>query len=82
MLKHTQDYSQVINNYMVRHFLTPGITGWAQVNGFRGETSETNAMLNRVQADLWYLENWSILLDLKIIFLTIWRGLRNNEDVF
>ncbi|MFD3002751.1 undecaprenyl-phosphate glucose phosphotransferase [Pontibacter toksunensis] len=82
MLKHTQDYSQLINSYMVRHFLTPGITGWAQVNGFRGETKETSSMLNRVQADLWYLENWSILLDLKIIFLTIWQGLRNNNDVY
>ncbi|WP_415837302.1 undecaprenyl-phosphate glucose phosphotransferase, partial [Pontibacter korlensis] len=82
MLKHTQDYSQVINNYMVRHFLTPGITGWAQVNGFRGETKETVSMLNRIQADLWYLENWSILLDLKIIFLTFWQGLRNRDNVY
>ncbi|WP_345160829.1 undecaprenyl-phosphate glucose phosphotransferase [Pontibacter saemangeumensis] len=82
MLKHTQDYSHLINNYMVRHFLTPGITGWAQVNGFRGETKETSAMLNRVQADLWYLEHWSILLDLKIIFLTLWQGLRNNDNAY
>ncbi|WP_162052628.1 undecaprenyl-phosphate glucose phosphotransferase [Pontibacter pamirensis] len=82
MLKHTQDYSQLINNYMVRHFLTPGITGWAQVNGFRGETKETTAMLSRVQADLWYLENWSILLDIKIIFLTVWNGLRNNDNAY
>lgn len=82
MLKHTQDYSVLIDNYMVRHFLTPGITGWAQVNGFRGETKETISMLRRVQADLWYLENWSILLDLKIIFLTIWQGLRNNDNAY
>lgn len=82
MLKHTHDYSQVINNYMVRHFLTPGITGWAQVNGFRGETRETSLMLKRVQADLWYLENWSILLDLKIIFLTLWHGFRNNGNAY
>jgi putative colanic acid biosynthesis UDP-glucose lipid carrier transferase len=82
MLKHTLDYSQSINNYMVRHFLTPGITGWAQVNGFRGETKETSSMLNRVQADLWYLENWSILLDLKIIFLTLWQSMKKNNHVY
>ncbi|WP_299823042.1 undecaprenyl-phosphate glucose phosphotransferase [uncultured Pontibacter sp.] len=82
MLKHTEDYSVLINNYMVRHFLTPGITGWAQVNGYRGETKETAAMLNRVKADLWYLENWSILLDLKIVFLTIWQVLRNDDNIY
>jgi putative colanic acid biosysnthesis UDP-glucose lipid carrier transferase len=72
MIKHTKDYSLLIDSYMVRQFLTPGITGWAQVNGFRGETKETVAMLKRVEADLWYMENWSLMLDLKIIFLTIW----------
>ncbi|PKV75507.1 undecaprenyl-phosphate glucose phosphotransferase [Pontibacter ramchanderi] len=82
MLKHTTDYSQVINNYMVRHFLTPGITGWAQINGFRGETKETRSMLNRVQADLWYLEHWSILLDIKIIFLTICQILTKHDNVY
>lgn len=79
---HSRDYSQVINNYMVRYFLTPGITGWAQVNGFRGETREPGAMLNRVQADLWYLENWSILLDMKIIFLTLWQVMRTHDNAF
>ncbi|MBF9253256.1 undecaprenyl-phosphate glucose phosphotransferase [Pontibacter sp. 172403-2] len=82
MLKHTHDYSKLIDNYMVRHFLTPGITGWAQVNGFRGETKETIAMLNRVKADLWYLENWSILLDMKIIFLTVWQALKKNDNAY
>jgi putative colanic acid biosysnthesis UDP-glucose lipid carrier transferase len=82
MFVQTHDYAHVINNYMVRHFLTPGITGWAQVNGFRGETREPGAMLNRVQADLWYLENWSILLDLKIIFLTIWQVMKDNDHAF
>ncbi|MBC5774626.1 undecaprenyl-phosphate glucose phosphotransferase [Pontibacter sp. KCTC 32443] len=82
MLKQTVDYSQVINSYMVRHFLTPGITGWAQVNGYRGETRETSSMFNRIKADLWYLENWSILLDMKIIFLTIWQLLKFEDDVY
>lgn len=82
MLKHTQDYSLLIEKFMVRHFLTPGITGWAQVNGYRGETKEPKSMFNRVEADLWYLENWSLLLDLKIIFLTIWQGFRGNPNAF
>ncbi|WP_439882566.1 undecaprenyl-phosphate glucose phosphotransferase [Pontibacter sp. MBLB2868] len=82
MLKHTNDYSQLIDNYMVRHFLTPGITGWAQVNGFRGETRETIAMLNRVKADLWYLENWSILLDLKIVCQTVLVLVANKENAY
>lgn len=79
MLKHTQDYAQIINSYMVRHLLTPGITGWAQVSGFRGETQEVTAMLDRVQADLWYLENWSLRLDLKIVLLTIWQIAKGDE---
>ena len=82
MLQHTQDYSILINNFMVRHFLTPGITGWAQVNGFRGETREPRAMVSRVEADLWYLENWSLLLDMKIIFLTVWQIFRGSENAF
>jgi putative colanic acid biosysnthesis UDP-glucose lipid carrier transferase len=82
MLKHTQDYSILINNFMVRHFLTPGITGWAQVKGYRGETRETRAMAQRVEADIWYLENWSILLDVKIIFLTIWQVVRGSDNAY
>lgn len=82
MLKHTQDYSLLINNFMVRHFLTPGITGWAQVHGYRGETKETTAMSKRVEADLWYLENWSLFLDVKIIFLTVWQAVRGNENAY
>jgi Undecaprenyl-phosphate glucose phosphotransferase len=82
MLKHTEDYSLLIDNYMVRHFLTPGITGWAQVNGYRGETKETASMTKRVNADIWYLENWSFFLDLKIVFLTVWQSIRGNENAF
>ncbi len=82
MLKHTEDYSVLIDNYMVRHFLTPGITGWAQVNGYRGETKETASMSNRVNADIWYLENWSLFLDLKIVFLTVWQAIRGNENAY
>jgi putative colanic acid biosynthesis UDP-glucose lipid carrier transferase len=70
MVKHTQDYSLVIDNFMDRHVVMPGITGWAQISGFRGETKETAAMAKRVNADIWYLENWSFLLDLRIVLMT------------
>lgn len=82
MLKHTEDYSQVIEDFMVRQFVNPGITGWAQVNGLRGETKETESMNKRVKADLWYMENWSFLLDLKIVFLTMIQALKKNENAF
>ncbi len=82
MLKHTEEYSALIDKFMVRHFLKPGITGWAQVNGLRGETKTTEDMLGRVEADVWYLENWSFLLDMKIIFLTFWNAVRGEENAF
>lgn len=82
MISHTEEYSQLIDRFMVRHFLKPGITGWAQVNGLRGETKTTQAMLERVEADVWYLENWSFLLDLKIIFLTFWNAIKGEENAF
>jgi len=82
MLKHTDDYSKLINQYMVRQFLKPGITGWAQVNGYRGETRELQQMKGRVEYDLWYMENWSIWLDIKIIFLTIYNVVRGEENAF
>lgn len=70
MLMHTQLYSSLINKYMVRHFVKPGITGWAQVTGCRGETKELWQMENRVKRDIWYMEHWSLWLDLYIIALT------------
>lgn len=78
MLKHTEDYSQLVDKFMVRHFVKPGITGWAQVNGLRGETTDTALMEKRVEHDVWYIENWSLMLDLKIIFLTAKKVLRNE----
>ncbi len=71
MLAHTEMYSQLIDKYMVRHFVKPGVTGWAQVTGFRGETKELWQMEGRVKRDIWYMENWSIWLDIRIIWLTI-----------
>lgn len=71
MIKHTSQYSMLIDKFMVRHLVKPGITGWAQVNGFRGETKVLADMEGRVKKDVWYIENWSFFLDLKIIFLTV-----------
>ena len=70
MLHHTEVYRELIDKYMVRHFAKPGITGWAQVTGFRGETKELWQMEGRVQRDIWYIEHWSIWLDLRIIWKT------------
>lgn len=83
MLKHTKEYSEIIDKYIVRHFAKPGITGWAQTHGFKGETINLQAMENRVEHDIWYIENWSFLLDIKIIFLTIkdmFNGLTNYHE--
>lgn len=82
MISHTEQYSALIDTFMVRHFLKPGITGWAQVNGFRGETKTTDAMSQRVEADVWYLENWSFLLDLKVVFLTFFNTVKGDKNAF
>ena len=71
MLKHTDQYSALIHHYKVRHFIKPGITGWAQVNGYRGLTDELWKMEKRVDYDMDYLKNWNFKWDLKIIYLTI-----------
>jgi putative colanic acid biosynthesis UDP-glucose lipid carrier transferase len=71
MLKHTTQYAELIQHYKVRHFVKPGITGWAQVNGYRGSTDELWKMEKRVEYDMEYLENWDFLHDMKIIFMTI-----------
>jgi putative colanic acid biosynthesis UDP-glucose lipid carrier transferase len=68
---HNEQYRALIHGYMLRHMVKPGITGWAQVNGLRGETAELEQMKQRVQRDLEYIRNWNVFLDLKIIFLTI-----------
>jgi putative colanic acid biosynthesis UDP-glucose lipid carrier transferase len=82
MIRHTEEYSQLIDTFMVRHFLKPGITGWAQIKGLRGETKNTEDMLARVEADVWYLENWSFLLDLKIVFLTFTGSIKGDKNAF
>lgn len=79
MLLHTKEYSQLINRYMVRHWVKPGITGWAQVQGFRGETKTLDQMEKRVKADIWYVENWTFFLDLKIMWRTFYNMIKHNE---
>ncbi|MDO7852494.1 exopolysaccharide biosynthesis polyprenyl glycosylphosphotransferase [Hymenobacter convexus] len=82
MLSQLQEYSKRINTYQWRHAVTPGITGYAQVNGCRGETRAPNAMEKRVEYDLKYLENWSFILDLKIIGQTVVNMLRGEENAY
>jgi putative colanic acid biosynthesis UDP-glucose lipid carrier transferase len=82
MVQHTTDYSGLIDEFMVRQLVLPGITGWAQVTGFRGGTASEVSMKARVAADIWYLENWSIMLDLKIFFLTIWQVMSGDENAY
>ena len=82
MLKHTEEYSRLIDKYMVRHLVKPGITGWAQVTGYRGETKELWQMEGRVQRDVWYLEHWTFLLDLYIIYKTVRNAVRGEKEAY
>ena len=82
MVSQTKSYSSLINKYMMRHFAKPGITGWAQVTGFRGETKELWQMEARVQADVWYIENWSFWLDVRIIYMTVRNVLRGDKQAY
>jgi putative colanic acid biosynthesis UDP-glucose lipid carrier transferase len=76
---HNEQYRKLIRGYMLRHKVKPGITGWAQVNGLRGETQELNKMKARIEFDLHYLQNWSIWLDLWIMMRTVWVVMRRDN---
>jgi len=82
MIKHTTDYSKVVDEYMIRQFIKPGITGWAQINGYRGEITNSEQIKMRVNKDLWYLENWTLWLDLKILFLTIYYIFKGDTKAY
>lgn len=82
MLKHTEEYSKLIDKYMVRHLVKPGITGWAQVTGFRGETKELWQMEGRVERDIWYLEHWTFVLDLYIIYKTVKNAIKGEKEAY
>ena len=74
---HVYHFKENIPRYLVRQQVKPGITGWAQVHGLRGDTS----IETRVEYDLWYIENWSLMLDIRILLMTLFGGLKNNEVV-
>lgn len=82
MLRHTEDFSRILNEYMIRHFVKPGVTGWAQVHGFRGEIKQKDQLRKRIEHDIWYLENWSLWLDLRIIFLTIYVTVKGDKNAY
>lgn len=80
MVQQTNEYSELIEKYMLRHTIKPGITGWAQVNGYRGPTTELWKMEKRVEYDVWYAENWNFMLDIKIMFLTIVNAIKGEQN--
>lgn len=82
MIKHTSDYNDHINNFMVRHFVKPGITGLAQVSGLRGETKKISDMKRRVSTDIQYVQRWSLITDIKICLLTIIVTLKGDKNAF
>ena len=82
MVSHTHMYAEKIDKFMVRHFIKPGITGLAQVSGFRGEVEDDNFIINRVKYDIFYLENWSLLMDLKIVVKTVYNALSGDEKAY
>jgi putative colanic acid biosysnthesis UDP-glucose lipid carrier transferase len=82
MLKHTEDFSHLYKQYMIRHFVKPGLTGWAQVNGFRGEITDNTLLQKRIEYDIWYMENWTLLLDLRIILRTVFLSIKGDKNAF
>ena len=73
-IEHNEEYKDLVQEYMHRHLVKPGITGWAQINGYRGETDKIHKMEKRVECDMYYIQNWSLMLDLKIMVMTIFKG--------
>jgi len=82
MIQHTTDFSKVVDHYMVRQFLKPGITGWAQINSFRGEITHHSQLEMRIASDLWYLEHWTIWLDVRILFLTVYQVFKGDKNAY
>ena len=80
MLKHTEEYSLLIEKYMLRHLIKPGITGLSQVMGYRGETEDAHKMHKRVQMDIYYIENWTFLMDVRIVLQTVWNMFKGEEN--
>ena len=82
MLKHTEEYSKLVDEFLVRQFVKPGITGWAQTTGYIDENKKLQEMKDKVKKDVWYIENWSFILDLKIIALTILNIIRKDKNAY
>lgn len=82
MVSHTEMYARKVDKFMVRHFIKPGITGLAQTNGFRGEVENDKDIIYRVKYDIFYMENWSLLLDIKIIFMTFINAVKGEEKAY
>ncbi len=78
-MDHNEYYKDVIEDYMQRHRVKPGMTGWAQVHGWRGNTEQLQDMKKRVEYDLYYIDNWSLGLDLKILIMTLAKGFINQK---
>jgi len=82
MLKHTEEYSELIETYMVRHKVKPGITGWAQINGYRGPTETLDKMENRVKYDVHYMKNWTLIMDIRCVIMTVVNMVRGEKMRF
>lgn len=82
MLKHTTDYAEIVDEYSVRQFAKPGITGWAQINGYRGEITNADQIQMRVNLDVWYIENWTLWLDIQILFLTAYKIFKGDNKAY
>ena len=82
MVVHTEEFENTVDKYLVRHFLKPGITGLAQVQGYRGEIMDKSDIVNRFRYDIFYMEKWSIRLDVKIIFLTVINAVRGEKKAY
>ena len=84
MLSYTEDYSKKIDkyNFIFRHNVKPGVTGLAQIKGYRGEIKSDEDIINRIKFDIFYIENWSLLLDIKIILQTIRIAIKGDEKAY
>ncbi len=82
MLKHTEEYSIIVDEYLVRHFVKPGITGWAQATGYIDESKKLQEMKDKIKKDVWYIENWSFTLDIKIIMITIMKIILKDKNAY
>jgi len=82
MLKHTEIYSRLHKKYMRRHYIKPGLTGWAQINGYRGEIKFDEQLIKRIDHDLWYIENWNFWLDIRIVFQTFSSTFKGDKNAY